>query len=607
MLIKAQFASHRQAIRRKWSVFLMVTLLMQMLVWQNAFAGVLVLSGSGTAADPYQIATENDLAYVRNRINQGIVIKQGDLLSSDKASYCLTADIELTEAWIPIGIGEKEFSGVFDGQGHTISNLLIDSDVASGEYFAGLFGTLNGAEIKDLSIEVDGIGGHYTAGAVAGQAKLSVIHDVAVTADNTESLIANADIGEGASAGSLVGIAENSSLYNCSNNVDVASYYFGGGLIGWARGTVNVVNCSNQGDIEVMNDYGYGAGGGLIGSVDGDDNKLTIKNAYNGGSVSTDNATLGGILGYSAIATASNLVIENVYTVGVIDSVEYDFVGEIVGDVDELTLANSYYRPASALSLIGHPADHAYNSDTNDSSYPFTSSTSLLANLNAWTASNQSIEIGTDTVSFLTWAILSPDGYGYPEFDNTDDDEADDSAVVSTPRVPQKRDPHTLLTGQVGGIQTTDLAYLVAIPEQWMDSTAKVEFWLDAAAFTAKQEGYAYLGTAAATLKTAGATLLESYDVRLMKRVTGQDGMVSEGEVALEYVRGNLTSRLPIPAQLQNTAHLGLCWIDETGAVAFLESRRVTLDGVSYLEFTNNNFTTAYAFIADPNHAAVVG
>ena len=179
--------------------------------------------------------------------------------------------------------------------------------------------------------------------------------------------------------------------------------------------------------------------------------------------------------------------------------------------------------------------------------------------------------------------------------------------TTSTPRVPQKRDPHTLLTGQVGGIQTTDLAYLVAIPEQWMDSTAKVEFWLDAAAVTAKQEGYDYLDTAAATLKTAGAKLIESYDVRLMKRVTGQDGMVSEGEVALEYVRGNLTSRLPIPAQLQNTAHLGLCWIDETGAVAFLESKRVTLDGVSYLEFVNNNFTTAYAFIADPNHAAVVG
>jgi len=187
------------------------------------------------------------------------------------------------------------------------------------------------------------------------------------------------------------------------------------------------------------------------------------------------------------------------------------------------------------------------------------------------------------------------------------DTETSTTENVSTPRVPQKRDPHTLLTGQVGGIQTTDLAYLVAIPEQWMDSTAKVEFWLDAATVTSKQEGYAYLDTAAATLKIAGSKLLESYDVRLMKRVTGQNGTVSEGEVALEYVRGNLTSRLPIPAQLQNTAHLGLCWIDETGAVAFLESKRVTIDGVSYLEFTNNNFTTAYAFIADPNHAAVVG
>ena len=228
-----------------------------------------------------------------------------------------------------------------------------------------------------------------------------------------------------------------------------------------------------------------------------------------------------------------------------------------------------------------------------------------------WPYSKLSVELEADATYTLVVTSYEPESEGTVDLailgPATVEFISDQPEADSTPRVPQKRDPHTLLTGQVGGIQTSDLAYLVAIPEQWMDSTAKVEFWLDAAAVTANQEGYSYLNAAAATLKTAGAKLLESYDVRLMKRVTGQDGTVSEGEVALEYVRGNLTSRLPIPAQLQTTAHLGLCWIDETGAIAFLESKRVTIDGVSYIEFANNNFTTAYAFITDSNHAAVVG
>ncbi len=109
-------------------------------------------SGSGTAADPYLIATAQDLVDFRDEVN-GSAKK-----STSKLCAKLTANIDLStlgdEAWTPIGKMTNTYSdyvafgGVFDGDGHTISGLKIDN---SAQYQA-LFGYVKGGTIKNLTV-----------------------------------------------------------------------------------------------------------------------------------------------------------------------------------------------------------------------------------------------------------------------------------------------------------------------------------------------------------------------------------------------------------------------------------------------------------------------
>ena len=105
-----------------------------------------VLSQSISAADsPYLISDAEDLKNFRDLVNAE---------ASSTLSVRLTADIDLnSEEWIPIypasGYATEAFAGTFDGDGHTISGLYINSDKSN----QGLFGLINGAEIKNLKVE----------------------------------------------------------------------------------------------------------------------------------------------------------------------------------------------------------------------------------------------------------------------------------------------------------------------------------------------------------------------------------------------------------------------------------------------------------------------
>ncbi len=114
---------------------------------KNGFesAGVTVkggagLSGSGTEQDPYLINNLEDLKWFRDDVND----VQADGSNQYTGKYIkLTADIDLgDEEWTPIGVYDSSkdhinFCGIFDGDGHTISNLKINSSNR-----AGFFGEL---------------------------------------------------------------------------------------------------------------------------------------------------------------------------------------------------------------------------------------------------------------------------------------------------------------------------------------------------------------------------------------------------------------------------------------------------------------------------------
>ena len=79
----------------------------------------------------------------------------------------LAADIDLAgEEWAPIGTSSNIFKGTFDGQNHTIKNLVVNGGSESNK---GLFGVTHDGEIKNFVVENAKVAGRLNIGVVAGQ------------------------------------------------------------------------------------------------------------------------------------------------------------------------------------------------------------------------------------------------------------------------------------------------------------------------------------------------------------------------------------------------------------------------------------------------------
>jgi len=122
--------------------------------------------GDGTSSVPYRIETPAHFA------NLGCYPSDWD------KAFVLTADLDLAGAdandlW-PIGILTTPFTGVFDGNGHTVANLVCRR---SSELYVGLFGSIgkdfsrpapNTGEVLDLDVrDVNVSGCHYVGGLAA--------------------------------------------------------------------------------------------------------------------------------------------------------------------------------------------------------------------------------------------------------------------------------------------------------------------------------------------------------------------------------------------------------------------------------------------------------
>lgn len=210
-----------------------------------------LITGSGTKNDPYQIGTAEGLKWFRDKVNNAAKTEDSKICAE------LTEDIDLSgEAWTPIGIGNHFYSGtppyagIFDGKGHTIKNLSIDS---SNQY-VGLFGYVYGGTIRNLT--------------VSGSVK-SIEH-----------------------TGGIAGGAESSTFENCANQCAVQGGTTGG-IIGFVSDSedLTVRDCYNVGRITTTTGNNVG---GIIGQCI---NKfVTIRNCYNAGTV-TGTANVGAIIG----------------------------------------------------------------------------------------------------------------------------------------------------------------------------------------------------------------------------------------------------------------------------------------------------------------------
>lgn len=288
--------------------------------------------GDGTAANPYQIATADDLKAFRDRVNNG----------ETTLNAILTADITLnkSETWTPIGSSKNKYNGTFDGQGHTISGLNVNE---AGSNEAGLFGDTAQSNtspvIKNLTIaDSSFVTARGYAGGVAGWGGgvFENCHtEASVTVQGMK--FAGGIIGSYKGAG----IAAELSMTQCSNRATVKEVdgygSFAGGLIGQAEHTLKLKNSFNAGVVSSKPSGGQCMVGGLVGRVS---YETTLVNVYNVGDVSVSSgANVAGLVGDSA----QKLTITNAYQHGTVTAGSGSTGAAIVANTQsDATLKNVY-------------------------------------------------------------------------------------------------------------------------------------------------------------------------------------------------------------------------------------------------------------------------
>ena len=252
--------------------------------------------GDGSEENPYQIATAEQLALLAYETNNE---------TGGDAHYILTNDICLGggDFWEPIGklIAMDDdypcFTGVFNGNGHTISEMLV-----SDCYYSGLFGRTRGATIENVNIQRSTIVGGYQSGLIAGYIKNTDINNCIVQGSimespqmaggivgycrNEESETSNiincihniATIFGGTYTGGIVGASEGNGtlrIEGCINYGEIIGHIMAGGILG--NGSADINNCSNHCIIYPENDSDYLVAGGIAGQA----GNSKITNCYN--------------------------------------------------------------------------------------------------------------------------------------------------------------------------------------------------------------------------------------------------------------------------------------------------------------------------------------
>lgn len=322
--------------------------------------------GSGTAADPYQIATVEDL------------ILLGDSPEDYNKNFILTDDIDLdpnlpggkifVKAVIAPDTDDVEkwfqgipFTGVFDGAGHVISNFSIDDNGVGNDYL-GLFGLISStnAEIKNLGLEnvnvigsdnsenLGGLCGHNEYGSISHCYSAGKV----VGGDDSEIL------------GGLCGLCYFGSIINCYSTGTVtggdSSAMLGGlcgehehGIIDKCYSTCKVTGPTGRNDSNylgglcgrsvygsVSSCYSTGTitGGDILGGLCGYNSYNSIRNCYSTGIVigAENSVQVGGLCGYNIG------IISNCYSTGKITGGNY--LGGLCGLSDsEGSISNCYY------------------------------------------------------------------------------------------------------------------------------------------------------------------------------------------------------------------------------------------------------------------------
>ncbi len=313
-----------------------------------AGATVTESSGADLAAFVIEIKTAADLAAFRDSVNGGMTYAG--------LTVKLTADIDLSSQgnWNPIGNRyalnddkvvdttknenkeyRKAFMGTFDGQGHMISGLFINTadasykgTLANGQNtssYAALFGYVDKATVKNFTVNglVSGCDVAGVIGILGDNCTVdSVVSNVTVggqTGENEEALLRG-------KAGGIINMTKGngSKITNCTNNGDVRSDKvttgnknrgdYVGGIIALIQHTTTIENCKNTGAVTTKNYHVGGIVGGASVAETDPMFEVKINNCENTGDITCadanandKNSSVGAIIGLCGASSAVSI------------------------------------------------------------------------------------------------------------------------------------------------------------------------------------------------------------------------------------------------------------------------------------------------------------
>ena len=408
------------------------------------------LDGNGTESSPFLIQSLEDLLLMQGTVNSvdGTIVPKNssEEVEAKSAHYKLTTDISLSavcgaggENWIPIGNYSANedlyFSGVFDGDGHSITDLYINSESP----YQGLFGYSRGV-IENLNV----------VGNVKGNGRCAIICGHGYPARIANCSSSGTVESDDAYVGGIVGYTyRQGEIINCINNADIlAKEGYAGGIAGYSNG--DVVSCINKGTVigkdnriggcvghhfngmlYNCSNFGKVDGTSCVGGLVGYSYHSTILNSFNNAEISGSGGEIGGVLGRNYYKDTKISMSRNCVNTGKVTSTSNKkSVGAICGfNVSEIKYCYWLYDSNIDKGIevgIGESDDNGKTENcfsltaeqmkgkenfggtlykaADDASY-----SNILDALNGWAFDNKSDEM-------LLYGWMKGDGDGYPVF-----------------------------------------------------------------------------------------------------------------------------------------------------------------------------------------------
>ena len=264
--------------------------------------------GDGTAENPYLISSIGDMEMMHLDLT---------------AHYKVVKNFDASEygLWTPTA----RFTGTFDGDNYTISNLEFDGTVPT----PSIFGETENAVIKDLKLEspkVYATSDAYTIGLIAAEAYTSTFSNIHINNATIEAPSSSSPV-----IGTIVGNAylENaiSECFVNGVNIEAPGASPVGGIAGYTRTTSSINACAVNGTIE-----GKTSVGGIVGEAS---TACSVTNCHVTATLTGKNS-VGGIAGCSSRGGIHACYVEGCINGTQADRSGYTRTGGIAGQLEVL-------------------------------------------------------------------------------------------------------------------------------------------------------------------------------------------------------------------------------------------------------------------------------